>query len=134
MAFNFAVYYASITTSISFLVDSSILGTAWGVAGSMIGFSQCLVPLLFITIIGGQTQLSEAYKNLSGMGVILAIIPLLFAMWVNYYDFYYDILDVRYAESDDYSNRSSQEKNKDIINNDTNIGKKSSLEKSLITN
>lgn len=55
MAFNFAVYYASITTSISFLVDSSILGTAWGVAGSMIGFSQCLVPLLFITIIGGQT-------------------------------------------------------------------------------
>lgn len=41
------------------------------------------------------------------MGVILAIIPLLFAMWVNYYDFYYDILDVRYAESDDYSNRSS---------------------------
>lgn len=134
MAFNFAVYYASITTSISFLVDSSILGTAWGVAGSMIGFSQCLVPLLFITIIGGQTQLSEAYKNLSGMGVILAIIPLLFAMWVNYYDFYYDILDVRYAESDDYSNRSSQEKDKDIINNDTNIGKKSSLEKSLITN
>lgn len=73
----------------------------------MIGFSQCLVPLLFITIIGGQTQLSEAYKNLSGMGVILAIIPLLFAMWVNYYDYYYDILDVRYAESDDYSNRSS---------------------------
>lgn len=52
MAFAFAVYYASISTSISFLVDSSVLGTAWGVAGSAIGISQCLVPLIFIAIIG----------------------------------------------------------------------------------
>jgi len=61
MAFNFSIYYTSITPSISFLVTSNVMGTAWAVAGSAVGFSQCLVPLLFILIVGGENNLSKAY-------------------------------------------------------------------------
>lgn len=95
MSFNFAVYYSSISPSISFLVDEGVLGTAWGVAGSAIGFSQCLVPLLFILIIGDRGDLGVAYKDLSGVGIMLATVSLGFAMWVNYYD--YEILDIKYS-------------------------------------
>lgn len=98
MAFQFAVYYASISPSIAFLADPSALGTAWGVAGSAIGFSQCLVPLLFMAVIGGRVDLAGAYKDLSGVGVVLATIPLGFAIWINYFD--YQILDMRYCETD----------------------------------
>lgn len=84
MSLNFAVYYASITTSIPFTVNSDILGTAWGCAGSAIGFSQCLVPLLIIYVINSHTDLGVAYRNLNFMGILLSIIPVLFSMWINY--------------------------------------------------
>lgn len=51
MSFSFAVYYSALTASISFLVNPSVLGTAWGCAGSAIGISQCFIPLLFTAII-----------------------------------------------------------------------------------
>lgn len=84
MSFNFAVYYASITTSVPFLINSSVLGTAWGCAGSAIGFSQCLIPLVFISVINSHTNLAEAYRNLNFLGIILSIIPVLFALWINF--------------------------------------------------
>lgn len=98
MAFNFSIYYTCITPCIPFLVSSDVLGTAWGIAGSAIGLSQCLIPILFIAVIGSRSNLSSAYSDLCGVGVILAIIPLGFAMWINYFD--YDILDMKYSESD----------------------------------
>ena len=46
------VYYASLTTSVPYLVKSSILGTAWGFAGCAVGFSQCIIPGLYIFVMG----------------------------------------------------------------------------------
>lgn len=106
------------------------MGTAWAVAGSAVGFSQCLVPLIFILILGDEKDLSKAYSNLSGLGAILAMIPLGFAMWVNYFD--YDILDMRYAETDE------QEQDKDklktsISSCSTSLDEAHNLEESLIS-
>ena len=46
------VYYASLTTSVPYLVKESILGTAWGFAGCAVGFSQCIIPGLYIVVMG----------------------------------------------------------------------------------
>lgn len=118
MAFQFAIYYASISPSIAFLADPSALGTAWGVAGSAIGFSQCLVPLLFMAVIGGRVDLAGAYRDLSGVGVILAIIPLGFAIWINYFD--YQTLDMRYCETESVKNSISTKLSMESRSTDSN--------------
>jgi hypothetical protein len=55
MSLNLAIYFAAITTSIPFMVHENVLGTAWGVAGSVVGLSQCFIPLLFGYIIGPES-------------------------------------------------------------------------------
>lgn len=101
MAFTFSIYYVSITPAVSFFIPEDVVGTAWGVAGSAVGFSQCLIPLLVMAVLGSSTDLPRMYSHLSALGFGLSIIPLGFAMWINYFDDY-DILDVRYADSDDH--------------------------------
>lgn len=108
MSFNFAVYYVSITPSISFFTPNGSLGAAWGVAGSAIGFSQCLVPILIGAILSQTQNLSQSYRNLSALGVLLSIIPVLFAMWINYYD--YEVLDFSYAHSNQSVERACPER------------------------
>ena len=46
------VYLSFLTTSIPFYVSPSVLGTAWGLAGSSVGFAQCIIPGIYIWIMG----------------------------------------------------------------------------------
>lgn len=97
MSFNFAMYYASLSTSISFVVEANLLGTAWGTVGSSIGLSQCLIPLIFIPIINSDPDISISYQNLNKFGILLAAIPVGFSIWINYWD-NYKVLDTYYAK------------------------------------
>lgn len=53
------VYYSALTPAITFLVEDSVLGTAWGITGSSIGFVQCIVPLLYIWVMNGGRNLVD---------------------------------------------------------------------------
>lgn len=69
------------------MVEEKVLGTAWGIAGSVVGFSQCIVPLIFIKIIDSDPNLSISYRSLSLFSCSLAIIPVLFALWIYFRDY-----------------------------------------------
>lgn len=97
LSVNFTIYYVSLTAAISFLVEEEVLGTAWGIAASMVGFSQCLVPLAFIKIIDSNSDLAISYKSLSLFTTSLAVIPFLFALWIYFRD--YSILDIKLSEA-----------------------------------
>lgn len=94
MSFNFAVYYGALTTSVPFLVSQSVLGTAWGCAGTAIGISQCVIPILYSAIISSNDDLSIGYRNLSFGGIVFGMIPVGFALWIYYWD--YEVLDEHY--------------------------------------
>lgn len=78
------MYYSCLTTAVSYVVHPSVIGTAWGAVGSSIGLCQCLAPLAFIPIINSDINLSVSYQRLNFFGISLAVIPVLFALWINY--------------------------------------------------
>ena len=96
LALYATVYYASLTSAAPFLVKKSVLGTAWGIVGSSIGFVQCIIPLCYIFIIQRKANLAEAYSDLTLFSCGLIFITTLFAAWIFIRD--YKILDTKYIE------------------------------------
>ena len=109
LSVNFSIYYVSLTAAVTYMIEEKVLGPAWGIAGSVVGFSQCIVPLIFIEIIDSNPDLSISYRSLSLFCCSLSVIPVLFGLWIYFRD--YRIIDNKLLVSQALENEK-----KEIVN------------------
>ena len=96
MSFNWAVFHSIVEPITSYYVKEEHMGTAWGVIGSTLGFTQSVFSVCNIVITGSSLSQLKSYSSLIKMFVIVGGLSLLIAIWIRFRD--YSILDKTYEE------------------------------------
>lgn len=80
--FGFAILFSGLQAAIPYVVEKKTIGTAYGVLGCAVGFSQCLMPFVNIAIIDSDPDLSISYTTLNLFYIGFATISLSLAVYI----------------------------------------------------
>lgn len=82
LSFSFSIFYCVILVAVPYVVEPKTVGTAFGVIGSVVGLSQCIMPWINIAIIDSNDDLSISYKSLNFAFIIFSFIAFALALYI----------------------------------------------------
>jgi len=82
LSFGYSVTFSGLQASIPYVVNKKTIGTAYGVLGCVIGFSQSITPFANIAIIDSDPDLAISYKALNLAYAIFAVLTVCLALFM----------------------------------------------------
>lgn len=74
-------------TSVPYVVEKKVVGTAFGISGSAMALAQCITPLGYMVVMENSSSLIKEYENVNLFGVGVAFITILFTLWMKHDNF-----------------------------------------------
>lgn len=84
MSLEYSIFFSGIQAAIPHVVDSKTVGTAYGVMGSAIAFSQCTGPIINTLTLDSDSNLAQAYRNYNLCYIFIALVPFCLAFYMGF--------------------------------------------------
>lgn len=97
--FGFAILFSGLQAALPYVVEKKSIGTAYGVLGCAVGFSQSVMPFVNTAIIDSDPDLSVSYTTLNLFYIGFASISLGLAIYIKCGSF--ESVDQKFSEMED---------------------------------